>query len=56
VVTIRLCDELRWLRGRYDEGAIAPCVYSVIKAIEVEIAWRERAKRWGYGHVATRSF
>jgi hypothetical protein len=43
--TARLADELRWLRSRYDEGAVAPCVYGVIKTIETEIAWRENARR-----------
>ena len=43
--TARLRDELGWLRARHDEGAIAPCVYAVIKTIETELAWRENAKR-----------
>lgn len=43
--TARLCDELAWLRSRYDEGAIAPCVYRLIKTIETELAWRENARR-----------
>jgi hypothetical protein len=42
--TVCLCDELVWLRSRYDEGAIAPCVYGVIKKIEEELAWREHAQ------------
>jgi len=37
-------DELGWLRARHDEGAVAPCVYRVIKQLEVELAWREHAK------------
>jgi hypothetical protein len=41
--TARLCDELAWLRSRYDGGALAPCVYTVIKTIETELAWREHA-------------
>jgi hypothetical protein len=42
--TARLCDELAWLRGRYDTGQVAPCIYSLIKKIEVEIAWRQHAE------------
>jgi hypothetical protein len=42
--TARLCRELRWLRSRYDNGAVAPCVYGVIKKIETEVAWRDHAK------------
>jgi hypothetical protein len=42
--TARLCDELVWLRSRYDTGAVAPTIYSVIKEIEVEIAWRRHAE------------
>jgi hypothetical protein len=42
--TAHLCDELAWLRSRYDEGAVAPCIYSVIKTIETELAWRQHAK------------
>jgi hypothetical protein len=44
ISTARLRDELGWLRGRYDTGAVAPAVYGVIKKIEVEIAWRQHAK------------
>jgi hypothetical protein len=43
--TARLCDELAWLRARHDEGAVAPCVYRLIKQLESELAWREHAKR-----------
>jgi hypothetical protein len=42
--TVRLCDELAWLRARYDGGAVAPTVYSVIKDIEIELAWRLHAQ------------
>ena len=42
--TARLCDELAWLRARYDTGAVAPAVYSVIKDIETELAWRLHAQ------------
>jgi hypothetical protein len=42
--TTCLRDELAWLRSRYDNGAIAPCVYSVIKKIEIELAWRTHVR------------
>ena len=48
--TARLADELRWLRSRYDEGAVAPCVYGIIKKIEVEIAWRQHAEPSQFAH------
>ena len=41
--TSRLRDDLAWLRARYDEGAVAPAVYSVVKIIEIELAWHEHA-------------
>jgi hypothetical protein len=35
--------ELRWrllhLRARYDDGAVAPAVYRVIREIETYLAW-----------------
>jgi hypothetical protein len=43
--TACLCDELVWLRSRYDTGAVAPAVYATIKKLEEEIAWREHAER-----------
>jgi hypothetical protein len=42
--TACLCDELVWLRSRYDTGAVAPAVYATIKKLEEEIAWREHAE------------
>jgi hypothetical protein len=39
--TACLHDELAWLRSRYDEGAVAPCIYRLIKRLETEISWRE---------------
>ena len=42
--TACLCDELAWLRSRYDTGAVAPAFYDVIKRIEIEIAWRRHAR------------
>jgi hypothetical protein len=43
--TTCLRDELAWLRARHDAGAVAPCIYRVIKTIETELAWRENARR-----------
>jgi hypothetical protein len=42
--TACLRDELAWLRARHDEGAVAPCVYRLIKRLETELAWREHAQ------------
>ena len=33
--------ELEWLRARYDGGAISTAVFSVVKRIEIDIAWAE---------------
>ena len=33
--------ELAQLHARYDSGAISPTVFSVIRALEVELAWIE---------------
>jgi len=35
---------LERLRARYDGGAAAPAVFTVIKAIELEIAWIEHRR------------
>ena len=32
---------LAMLRARYDDGAVSPAVYRVIRAIETELAWRQ---------------
>jgi hypothetical protein len=32
---------LAWVRARHDSGAISPAVFSVIRMIEVELAWRQ---------------
>ena len=41
-------DELRsklaFLRARYDSGAISPAIYSVIRAIETDLAWAEHQR------------
>jgi hypothetical protein len=39
--TAALRSELEWLRARYDGGTISPAIFSILKAIEHEIAWRE---------------
>jgi hypothetical protein len=49
--TVRLCDELRWLRGRYDSGAVAPAIFATIKKLEEELAWREHAKLIQFAHL-----
>jgi len=48
--TSHLRDELAWLRARHDEGAVAPCIYSLIKQLESELAWREHAKHPGLAY------
>jgi hypothetical protein len=34
-------DELRFLRQRYDHGAVSQGVYAAIRKIEIDIAWTE---------------
>jgi hypothetical protein len=36
--------ELRRLQGRYDGGAIPPAIFSVVRALEVELGWIEHGK------------
>ena len=43
--TCRLSDEIGWLRSGYDAGAVTPAVYTTIKKLEEELAWRPHAKR-----------
>jgi hypothetical protein len=38
---VRLRDELRSLRHRYDHGAVSEGVYAAIRKIEIDIAWTE---------------
>jgi hypothetical protein len=38
---VRLRDELRSLRHRYDHGAVSEGVYAAIRKIEIDIAWDE---------------
>jgi hypothetical protein len=33
--------ELAVLRARYDDGAVSPAVYQIIRQIESDIAWAE---------------
>ncbi len=37
--------ELGLLRARYDGGAVNPAVFTVVKAIETELAWLEHRGR-----------
>jgi hypothetical protein len=37
----RLRAELAHLRARYDDGAVSPAVFEVIKKIETRVAWIE---------------
>jgi hypothetical protein len=32
---------LAWVRARHDSGAVSPAVFSVIRMIETELAWRQ---------------
>jgi hypothetical protein len=45
----RLCDELEWLRSRYDSGAVHGA-YAVIKRIENDIAWTQYEREQGGNH------
>jgi hypothetical protein len=35
--------ELRHLMARYDDGAIPPGIYAVVKRLERDISWAEQA-------------
>jgi hypothetical protein len=37
--------ELKWLRARYDDGAISTAVFTVLKRLECDIAWAEHEAR-----------
>jgi hypothetical protein len=30
-----LREELEWLRARYDDGAVSPAVYAVVRALDL---------------------
>ena len=34
-----LRGELHRLQARYDDGAVAPAVYKVIRSLEIELGW-----------------
>jgi hypothetical protein len=38
------------LLARYDHGAMSVAVYSVLKQLEIELAWRQHAKRHQLAH------
>jgi hypothetical protein len=42
---LRLRVELKWLRARYDCGAISSAVFDVVKRLECDIAWAEHEDR-----------
>jgi hypothetical protein len=44
---IILRQELAWLRGRYDHGAIPAGIYATVKAIETEISWHDHRAQVG---------
>jgi hypothetical protein len=43
--TQQLRAELKWLRARYDGGAVSNAAYTVIKKIETDISWAEHDAR-----------
>jgi len=38
--------KLAMLRARYDDGAVSPAIYSVIRKLETDIAWGEHRQMW----------
>jgi len=34
-----LRSALGWIHARYDDGAVSPAVFSVIRMLEVELSW-----------------
>jgi hypothetical protein len=42
--TAALRSELAALRARYDDGAISPAVFAVIREIETDISWAEHRR------------
>jgi hypothetical protein len=42
--TVALRSELPALRARYDDGAITPAIFAVIREIETSIAWIEHSR------------
>ncbi len=43
--TGELRAELALLRARYDNGAVAPAVYQLIRTIETDISWAEHRQQ-----------
>jgi hypothetical protein len=43
----QLRSELAHLRARYDDGAIAPGIFKVMRNQEIDIAWMIRATTFG---------
>jgi len=41
----QLRSELLMLRARYDDGAVAPAMYAVIRKLETDIAWLENQQQ-----------
>jgi hypothetical protein len=44
----RLRAQLKWVRARYDDGAMSPAAYAAIKQLEADIAWSEHKRRSDY--------
>jgi hypothetical protein len=40
-----LCSGLASLRTRYDDGAVAPGVYAIIKQLETELFWHQHQRK-----------
>jgi hypothetical protein len=38
---------LAWVRARHDSGAISPAVFSVVRMLETELAWRQHRQHRG---------
>jgi hypothetical protein len=43
--TAALRSELAVLRARYDDGAVSPAIYTIIRKLESDIAWCEHTRR-----------
>jgi hypothetical protein len=43
----RLRDELEWVRGKYDCGAVPDAIYQVIRNLENDISWMQHNDRHG---------
>jgi hypothetical protein len=49
-----LRSELAHLRARYDDGAISPGIFKVVRDLEIDLAWMIRATTFGdlFGHLS----